>query len=334
MKLMIRFADQIVGALIIIAVGILVFVIFMLGTTQRWFVRDNDYVTYFSSASGLSENMPVLYKGYTIGRVKKVEFNMVDDRVDVQFSIFKEYTDKVKQGSRVDLLTSPISALGGNQFLFYPGRGLEKDPLLPGTLIPPANAPESRNLPDRHLTSAPPRDDGISNIVNQVGITLTKLNEALGEGRDENKLTDILDNVVAILSELQVLMAKLSGDLDIEKIMGDLSPALANFRELTEKFTEPDNAVMSFLNSEGDLYGNLDKTLEAASGTLQQLEGTMTDLHTQTPQLAAAFSRLLTALRSANQVLESVKNNPLLKGGIPEQKETRAGGSSARDMQF
>jgi phospholipid/cholesterol/gamma-HCH transport system substrate-binding protein len=60
----------------------------------------------------------------------------------------------------------------------------------------------------------------------------------------------------------------------------------------------------------------------------------MTDLHTQTPQLAAAFSRLLTALRSANQVLESVKNNPLLKGGIPEQKETRAGGSSARDMQF
>ena len=129
-------------------------------------------------------------------------------------------------------------------------------------------------------------------------------------------------------------MAKLSGDLDIEKIMGDLSPALANFRELTEKFTEPDNAVMSFLNSEGDLYGNLDKTLEAASGTLQQLEGTMTDLHTQTPQLAAAFSRLLTALRSANQVLESVKNNPLLKKGIPEQKETRAGGSSARNMEF
>jgi phospholipid/cholesterol/gamma-HCH transport system substrate-binding protein len=334
MKLMIRFADQIVGALIIIAVGILVFVIFMLGSSQRWFVRDNDYVTYFSTASGLSQNMPVLYKGYTIGRVKKVEFNMDADRVDVQFTIFKEYTDKVKTGSRVDLLTSPISALGGNQFLFYPGRGLEEKPLPPNTLIPPANTPESRNLPDRHLTSAPPRDDGISNIINQVGITLGKLNEALGEGRDENKLTDILDNVVAILSELQMLMAKLSGDLDIEKIMNDLSPALANFRELTEKFKEPDNAIMSFLNSEGDLYGNLDKTLEGAAGTLQQLEGTVGDIHTQTPQLAAAFSKLLTALKSANQVLESVKNNPLLKGGVPEQKETRAGGSNARDMEF
>jgi phospholipid/cholesterol/gamma-HCH transport system substrate-binding protein len=334
MKLMIRFADQIVGALIIIAVGILVFVIFMLGSSQRWFVRDNDYVTYFSSASGLSQNMPVQYKGFTIGRVKKIEFNLADDRVDVQFTIFKEYVDKVKQGSRVDLLGSPISALGGNQFLFYPGRGLEKDPLPSGTLIPPANAHESLQLPDRHLTTAPPRDDGIGNIINQVGITLGKLNEALGEGSQENRLTSILDNIVVLLSELQVLVGKLSGDLDIEKIMGDLSPALANFRGLTEKFNAPDNAIMSFLNSEGDLYGNLDKTLEGAAGTLQQLEGTIGDIHKQTPQLAAAFSNLLTALKSANQVLESVKNNPLLKSGVPEPAETKAGGSSGRNMEF
>jgi len=334
MKLMIRFADQIVGALIIIAVGILVFVVFMLGSSQRWFIRDNDYVTYFSSASGLSPNMPVLYKGYTIGRVKKVSFNIADDRMDVQFSIFKEYTDKVKQGSRVDLLSSPISALGGNQFLFYPGRGLEEDPLPSGTLIPPANAPESRNLPDRHLTTAPPRDDGIGNIINQVGITLGKVNEALGEGSQENRLTAILENVVGVLAELQVLIGKFAGDLDVEKIMGELTPALANFREITEKLNEPDNAIMSFLNSEGDLYGNLDKTLEGAAGTLQHLEGTMGDIHSQTPQLSATFSRLLTALKSANQVLESVKNNPLLKGGVPEQPETRAGGSNARNMDF
>jgi phospholipid/cholesterol/gamma-HCH transport system substrate-binding protein len=331
MKLMIRFADQIVGALIIIAVGILVFVIFMLGSSQRWFIRDNDYVTYFSSASGLSQNMPVLYKGFTIGRVKSIKFNLADDRVDVEFSIFREYIDKVKLGSRIDLLSSPISALGGNQFLFYPGLGLEKDPLPSGTLIPPANAPESMNLPDKHLTTAPPKDDGIGNIINQVGITLGKLNEALGEGRDENKLADILNNVVGVLAELQLLVGNLSGNLDVEKIMGDLTPALANFRELTEKFNEPDNAIMSFLNSEGELYGNLDKTLGGAAGSLRELEGTIGDIHTQTPQLAALFGRLLTTLKSASQVLESVKNNPLLKGGIQEQPETRAGGSNPRD---
>jgi len=271
MKLMIRFADQIVGALIIIAVGILVFVIFMLGSSQRWFIRDNDYVTYFSSASGLSQNMSVQYKGFTIGRVKLIQFNLADDRVDVQFSIFKEYTDKVKKGSRVELVSSPISALGGNQFLFYPGRGIEKDPLPSGTLIPPVNSPESQNLPDKHLTSVPARDDGIGNIISQVSITLGKLNEALGDGGEQNKLTVIVNDLVQIISDLHVLVAKLSNDLDVEKLMGDLIPVIANLREVSDKLKAPDGTVMSFLNSEGDLYGNLDKTLEAASGTLQQL---------------------------------------------------------------
>jgi len=334
MKLTIRFADQIVGALIIIAVGILVFVVFMLGSSQRWFIRDNDYATYFDSASGLSQNMPVQYKGFTIGRVKSIKFNLDDDRVDVRFSIFKEYTDKVKRGSRVELVSSPISAIAGNQFLFYPGRGLEDEPLPPGTLIPPVNSPESQNLPDKDLTSVPARDDGIGNIINQVGITLGLLNEALGEGTGENKLTEILDNVVKLLTEIQGLVAKISGDLDIETLMGDLNPMIANFNQISQKLSEPDNAVMSFLSSEGNLYGNLEKTLEAASGSLQQLEGTLGDIHTQTPQLAALFGRLLTAVKSANQVLESVKNNPLLKGGVPEQTETRAGGSNVRDMEF
>jgi len=334
MKLMIRFADQIVGALIIVAVGILVFVIFMLGSSQRWFIRDNDYVTYFTSASGLSQNMPVQYKGFTIGRIKSIKFNLADDRVDVQFSIFKEYTDKVKTGSRVELVSSPISALGGNQFLFYPGRGLEKEPLPSGTLIPPVNSPESQKLPDRDLTSVPIRDDNIGNIISQVSITLGKLNEALGEGPDRNQLKTIVNSIVTSITTIQGTIEKLSGDLDIQRLMGELVPAIANFRQLSDRIKEPDNSIMSFLNSQGDIYGNLVKTLDAASGTLQQLEGTTGDIHSQTPQIAASLDKLLSALKSVNQVLESVKNNPLLKGGVPEQTETRAGGSSARNMEF
>jgi len=327
---MIRFADQIVGALIIIAVGILVFVIFMLGSSQRWFIRDNDYVTYFSSASGLSPNMPVLYKGYTIGRVKSVKFNVADDRMDVQFSIFREYTDKVKKGSRIDLQISPISALGGNQFLFYPGRGLEEDPLPPGTLIPPAYSPESQNLPDKHLVSMPPKDDGFGIIISEVGVLLGTVNESLGEGR----LEAIVDGIAKSITSIQMMIEKLSGDLDVEKIMAELIPVIANFRELSDKLKEPDSTVMSFLSSEGDIYGNIVKTLEGAAGTLKELEGTTGDIHSQTPQISASLNSLLTALRSVNQVLEAVKNNPLLRGGIPAQTETRAGGSSARNMEF
>jgi len=332
MKLMIRFADQIVGALIIIAVGILVFVIFMLGSSHRWFVRDNYYDTYFNSAAGLSPNMPVLYKGYTIGKVKKVSFNMDKDRMDVQFSIFKEYTDKVKEGSRVELVISPISALGGNQFLFHPGKG---SALLSSVKhIPSVNSPESQYLPDSHLTSAPPKDDSIVKLIASVSSVLGKLDEAVGEGPERNKLTLIIDEIVGIISDIHVLVAKLSGDLDIEKLMGDLIPVIANLREISDKLKAPDSSVMSFLSKEGDLYGNLDKTLGGAAGSLRELEFTIGDIHMQTPQLAALLGRLLTTLKTVSQVLDSIKSNPLLKGGVPEQTETRAGGSNDRKMDF
>jgi len=332
MKLMIRFADQIVGALIIVAVGILVFVIFMLGSSQRWFIRDNNYVSYFNSASGLGHNMPVLYKGFTIGRVRSIK--LIDDRVEVHFSIFKEYTDKVKRGSRVELVSSPISALGGNQFLFYPGRGTEKEPLAPGTVIHSVNSPDSLFQLDSHLTSVPPREDGIGNIISQVGLTLRKLNEALGGETEVNNLKTIVESIVKSVTDIQLIVGKLSSDLDVERLMNDLRPVVANFRELSDRLREPDSPVMSFLNSEGDVYKNLIKSLEAAAGTLQQLEGTTGDIHSQTPQIAASLDRLLTALRSANLVLDSVKTNPLIRRGIPERTETSAGGSGSRDMDF
>jgi len=323
MKLTIRFADQIVGALIIIAVSILVFVIFMLGSSQRWFVRDNNYLTYFSSADGLSQNMSVQYKGFTIGRVKSID--LIEDKVEVHFTIFKEYTDKVKKGSRVELLTSPISALGGNQFLFHPGLGTEKEPLPSGTVIYEVNSPDSKLQLDNHLVSAPPRDDGIGNIINQVGAILGKLNEALGGETDENNIKKIVESIVISVAQIQGI---------VERLSGDLNPAIANIRQLSDKINEPDSSIMALLSSDGDVYKNLISSLESASGTLKNLEGTTGDIHSQTPQLAASLDKLLTALKSANQVLDSVKANPLLKRGIPEQKETKAGGSSARNMEF
>jgi len=40
------------------------------------------------------------------------------------------------------------------------------------------------------------------------------------------------------------------------------------------------------------------------------------------------------SLRTVQDVLISVANNPLLKGGIPEHKETGPGAASPRNMEF
>ena len=339
MKLTIRFADQIVGAFIILALGILVFVVFMLGSSQRWFSRDFQFKAYFTSATGLSQNMGVQYKGFTIGHVKSIELTK-DDRVEVVFTIFDTYIDRVREGSLVEVLVSPIGGIGGNQFMFYPGLGSK--PIDEGETIPTVNSSEGKRLLATGLAERPERDDSINNIMNRTGTLLATLNDLLldvqeaFEGTSRTSVGRTLRNVEMSAAGLQVMAEKLPSDLEqsIDRVMNQLEPILASLRVFSEKVADPDGAVMAVLDSEGDVYTSLISSLEAISGTLRNLERTSDFIPEQLPQVAALLADLNIALQTMQDVLVAMTNNPLLKGGVPERTQTRAGAANDRDVEF
>jgi phospholipid/cholesterol/gamma-HCH transport system substrate-binding protein len=324
MKFSIRFADQIVGALIILAVGIIIFVIFMRGSSQRWFSRDNYYYTYFPSASGLSQNMAVQYKGFTIGRIKSIRLDG-SDRVEVRFSIFDTYIDRVKKGSLVEVIVSPIGALGGNQFVFHPGQG--PGLLDDGGTIPAVGSPEAKELPDNEIALRPDRDDSILNIINNVGTTITNINNLVAQvqealaGTDKTKLGQIVGNVESVTA-------------DIDELMDQLNPAMANIKSLSDRVADPNGSLAKILDSDEGVYADLTKSLGSISATLNNLEKTSDFIPAQLPQLALAISQFNSALKEFEKVAIAAQNNPLLKKGVPERKETRTGGSQTRDMDF
>lgn len=337
MKFTIRFADQLVGGLIILALAIVVFVIFMLGSSQRWFSRDYQFQSYFSSASGISQNMPVQYKGFTIGRVKSISLTDTDE-VEVLFTIFDTYIDRVKQGSLVEVLVSPIGM--GNQFMFYPGAGAS--PLNEGETIPAASSVEGKRLLASGLAVRPERDDSINNIMNRAGTLLATLNDVLFEvqeafaGTDQTSLGRTLGEVEMMARGLRIMSERLPDDLEttLTGIMAQIDPLLGNLSELSAGLSDPDGTIMSILDSEGDVYTDLIASLDAISGTLRNLEKTSDFIPSQLPQVALLLADLHTALRTAEDVLIALTNNPLLKGGIPQRKETRAGGVRPRDVEF
>jgi len=327
MKFSIRFADQIVGALLILALGIVIFVIFMLGSNQRWFSRDYYFYTYFPSATGLSQNMAVQYKGFTIGRVKSIRLDE-DDQVEVRFSVFDTYIDRVRNGSIVEVLTSPIGALGGNQFIFYPGTGI--DQLDEGATIPAVGSAEAKRLLATGLAQRPDRDDSILNIINNVGSTIADLNllitdvqEAL-EGTDRTSLGRTMSGVEAAATGLQ----------KIDGLMAQFNPVLVNLRSLTDRMADPDGSLATILDAEGAVYTDITSSLNAISSTLRNLEKTSDFIPAQLPQLAVVINDLHSALEVFENVLIAMTNNPLLKKGVPARKETRTGGSQTRDMEF
>ena len=200
MNFSIRNADKIVGAFVILALAILVFVIFMLGTNQRWFVQDQQYSTYFTSATGISPNMAIQYRGFNIGQVKGIVLTD-NDNVEVFFTIFEEYSYLVKDGSVVEIQSSPIPGLGST-FIFHPGNGVELIPA--GGFIPEINTPQARALIARGAVTIQRASDNISNIINQVGMLLETLNISLAgsHGVEDLTLGQILLDVGKILADV------------------------------------------------------------------------------------------------------------------------------------
>jgi ABC-type transporter Mla subunit MlaD len=117
MKFKIKYADQIVGALSIIAIAALILIAFLIASTQKWFVKKHNYYTKVSSANSISEGMSLQYKGFGIGKVKKINLGD-DDNVVVHFYVLDEYIDRVSEGSIVELI-----ALKGNKVVVKKNKG-------------------------------------------------------------------------------------------------------------------------------------------------------------------------------------------------------------------
>ena len=322
MKFSIRYSDQIVGTLVVLALALLIFVVFMLGTTQRWFKRDYQYKTYFTSAQGLSVNMGIKYKGFTIGHVKAISLSK-DDRVEVLFVIHEEYTSKVTEGSLVEVQISPIGL--GNNFIFHPGRG--RDIIPEGEEIYEVSSEAGRRQIRMELSTRTETTDSIANIMGQVQTLLETLNVSLiGSPTEENTaLWHIVSNIQDATAGISDIAVTLSGQIP---------SVMRNLDDITKAVASPSGTVMSILDAEGPFYSSLEDAIVSLAGIIDSLEKTAAFIPMQLPQIGVLVSQLNVTLNSVQDVLTAILNNPLLRGGVPERKETAPGGSSPRNMNF
>jgi phospholipid/cholesterol/gamma-HCH transport system substrate-binding protein len=333
MRFRIRFVDQIVGIFIIIALVLVIFVIFMLGSHQRWFARDYLFKAYFDSATGLNPNMAVQYKGFTIGNIKAVALTG-DDRVEVTIVIFDSYVDRVREGSLVELMVSPIGL--GNQFRFYAGLGSRI--LEEGETIPTVNSPEGKALTDRGLTNVPRHEDSINLILVRAGILLDSINalvlrvQGAMEGEQETSLGRILGNAEETTDSISSLTEEVRVSLD--EILGDIRPIIRNLETLTNTLADPEGLIPTVLDTRGPVYTNLESSLTSLTAILRNLEKASDFVPAQLPGIAGTLEELREAVASAQDVLTALLNNPLLRKGVPERVQTRTFGTDSRDVTF
>ena len=299
MKFKIRHADKIVGVLIIVAIVSLLFVIFMIGQTQRWFSRNYTYKTYAQGALGLNKNMAVTCRGIAIGNVK--DFYLTDDnRVEVIFTIQDQHYGRAKKGSLVEVLVSPIGM--GGQFIFYPGSG---GPLEEGAVVPMRDSPEAKEYLALGLAYIPPQEEPISDILEKLNVMIDTINE--------------------VFEGLNVKPG--------EEAANALGQSIASLQLITRDLANP-NGIRRILNGESDALNAVEASLVSLSGTLDSVDQAMRYVPREMPQIVSLLSEARNAVQSANDVLISLKNNPLLKGGIPEHAAIDSSSINPRNIQF
>ena len=338
MKFKIRFIDQIVGFFIILSLVCIALVVIMLGRSQRWLAKDISFVTALPSATGLSKNLAIQYRGFTIGNIKSFQLRE-DDYVEVIFTIHEEYRDRVRKGSLVEMLISPIGLC--NQFLFHPGKGELLDE---GAFIPVSGSAQARELVRQGLAVEPQHDDSINlimsramDILNDASGLIANLNEAIGAGSDETEIGLIVGSVQKTMQMVEhipqtVDLAVVTVVKLIENVQTDLNSILANLNGISAELNDPDNLLYSVLDTEKDVYINLIKSLNSVSGILYNLDRTTAFIPGQLPQVAALITDLRLTLRQVEDVMTALTNNPLLRGGIPERPETH--GIGPRGISF
>lgn len=309
MKFKIRYADQIVGIFSIAAIAGLVILIFAIGSQQHWFEKKNTYFTVFESGSGVSVGMDLTYKGFSIGKIKKVSLDGVMVRVD--YYVLGEYTSYVKENSLVQLVTSPIGL--GSSFNFYPGKGPD---LLPSeSEIFRVDSRHGQKMIENHLIHIEKTTDSIGAIMNQV--------------------TDLLNHINSLAGQLDSALAgRIRGKATpIQSIVGQIDGMLKNINEL---LSDESGVIPKVLGPElsGDLITTLDNVAQISGDFTGVAANADKLVANAVPQVDSALIQLNTVLIQVEDVLTGLKNNPLLKGGIPDRSQSSSATTQMRNSDF
>jgi phospholipid/cholesterol/gamma-HCH transport system substrate-binding protein len=344
MRFRIRFADQIVGCFVLLAVlGIAALLVFM-GINQRWFAKNYYFKSRFGSGDGLSVGMSIALKGFPIGKISKVRLN-AENQVDVEFFVQDTYYDKVRPNSILELAPSPLGLGGGMKF--HPGTG-EGAPQPEMSFIPSLAIPEGQALVKAGLVDLPQNEELVSSLLAKVNPILDDIRSTLVSVKT---LVNTVDSAVTgksgpiggMLTDLQGTPGKVNGAVDnirdrtnaildrIAAVSDNLDAITVNVKTTTDslrdtkglvtRLLDPKGSIENLLDDNGALLGQIRGTIDDTKQVIAQVRGFVEYINSSRPQISGLLEKGKETLDQGKDVLEAAKNNWLLKGGIPERKE-------------
>lgn len=351
MKFRIRFAQQVVGAFVLIAMIFSVVVLVAMGANQRWFARNYEYYSIFPTGEGLSVGMSVRFKGFAIGRVSEVTL-AEQDQVRVRFYVEDTYIDRVMPNSVLQLVSNPIGIGGG--LVFHQGIGTGP-PLEEFSLVPSIESAAGRRLVEQGLVSVPSSGDDISRIIAQVEPLLANVNTLLvSVDGTVNHINSALagDRTAPLgltLAQVNILLREVEETLiaartEAVEILGSVAVIAGNFEATSAELRDPtglvprlldaDGSITTFLNDNNVLFNEVEAMLTSINATLDEVNDLALFVNSTQPQISGILEEGREAIVLGQDVLEGVSNAPIIRRGVTPSTPQPSTFQSHRDAQF
>ena len=183
----------------------------------------------------------------------------------------------------------------------------------------------------------------LGGMVNSLAKTPDRLNSAIDK---INGAVDTINNRVDRIStgfngmtdRVNVVLGKIDTVAESLKVISAnltvMSDGLKDTKGLATRLLDPKGSVSTLLNDDNALYADIQKSLSNVKDIVAQLKDFVDYLNSAKPQITSLLEKGSTTLDQGNDVLQAVKNNPLLKGGVPAAKTQGSTQNGYRDEDF
>jgi phospholipid/cholesterol/gamma-HCH transport system substrate-binding protein len=289
--------EKIVGVFLTVVILVIIAVIVIIGREQRWFEKQKIYSTKFFRGEGLSPGMSVGIKGIQIGEVKTVYLNE-DNWIEVTFSVYEEYADRIRKDSVVRI-NAPL--IGSKVLEIIPG-GKDMPVLETGSLIWSKDSDEgNRILMERKREEKP---DEITRIINNVELLTYNLSS------DEGNLNQTLD-----------LMKELLSQLTSEE--GSLHKTLSSMENITTSISDSEGSLGKFMDDNYELYNSVIALMDKLNIIMQDFQEVSKTVADSSPEIKAAIERSNVTMDEATGLIMTLQDNFFVKG-FSSRKEAEA----------
>lgn len=243
------------GAVVLFALGVLVWMIFRFGAQPATFFRPPQMPVVFLAdrADGLGDGSTINFRGVEAGRVLSVRRDPATDRVRVVGFVYRD--PPLPANLKADIVfTSPLGGVSSLELRVVGGRAegqLQPDAVLEArylgsTFLPSEFAELARNL-----------NDAVERF-NQAGL-IESLRQTLEATRAR------LEQTGRLLDSMQTL-------LDDPRLRDDVRVAVSNLRAVSDEARQVTDKAASLMDRLQTVAGNADDAMLAARDTLRSAQ--------------------------------------------------------------